>query len=208
MPIKIDVYSDVVCPWCFLGKKRLEAALQALKITDAEIRYLPFELNPATPPEGLDHKSHLAAKYGERAIQQSHERLEALGKEAGIDYHFEKIARIPNTFDAHRILWLAEKEGVQKEVKEAFLKAYFSDGKDLGDRTVLIELAAGAGLDRTKAENLLKSGEGEKEVRDAEEKAGRRGVSGVPFFVFNGETALSGAHDVGTFKKIIAGLKI
>jgi predicted DsbA family dithiol-disulfide isomerase len=155
----------VVCPWCFLGKKRLEAALEALKITDAEIRYLPFELNPATPPEGLDHKSHLAAKYGESAIQQSHERLKALGKEAGINYHFEKISRIPNTFNAHRILWLAEKEGVQKEVKEAFLKAYFSDGKDLGDNIALIELAAGAGLDRTKTENLLKSREGEEEVR-------------------------------------------
>ena len=132
MSIKIDVYSDVICPWCYLGKKRLEGALKQWG-GEAEVRFLPYELNPGTPAEGLDHKAHLEAKFGGRhVLDAAHARLAALGKEVGIDYRFDDIQRTPNTFNAHRVLWLAEKEGKGNAAHNAFFKAYFTDGKDLG----------------------------------------------------------------------------
>src|SRR5581483_12449706 len=109
MAMKIDVYSDVICPWCFLGKRRLEEALETSG-EKAEVRFLPFELNPATPAEGLDHKKHLAEKFGgTHVLDQAHARLAVLGKESGIDYQFDNIQKTPNTFNAHRVLWLADK---------------------------------------------------------------------------------------------------
>jgi len=203
MTLKIDVYSDVICPWCYLGKKRLEAAL-AQWGGKAEVRFLPYELNPGTPIEGLDHKAHLEAKFGGRhVLDQAHARLTALGKEVGIDYHFDDIERTPNTFKAHRVLWLAEQEGKGNEAHNAFFKAYFTDGKDLGDDKVLIETAVSVGLDKAKVEKLLAGKELEEEVREAEERAYDLGVQGVPFFVFNDKLAVSGAQGVETFVKAI-----
>jgi predicted DsbA family dithiol-disulfide isomerase len=205
MSLKIDVYSDVICPWCYLGKKRLEEALKVSgKAGEAEVHFLPYELNPGTPAEGLDHKKHLAEKFGgTHMLDQAHARLTALGKEAGIDYHFDDIQRTPNTLKAHRILWLAEKEGGGNEAHNAFFKAYFTEGKDLGDQRTLIEVAVSAGLDRAKVEKLLKGNDFEAEVRGAEEKAYDIGVNGVPFFVFNDQFAVSGAQDVKTFVKAL-----
>jgi len=203
--LKIDVYSDVICPWCYLGKKRLEAALTSLgENVQPEVRFLPYELNPSTPEEGLDHKAHLAAKFGGvHALDAAHARLAALGKEAGIDYQFDSIRKTPNTFNAHRVLWLAEKEGKGNEAHNAFFKAYFTDGKDLGDKKVLADLAVSIGLDKPEVEKLLAGHEGEEEVRAAEEKAYDLGVSGVPFFVFNDKFAVSGAQSVETFGKAL-----
>jgi predicted DsbA family dithiol-disulfide isomerase len=205
MSLKIDVYSDVICPWCYLGKKRLEEALKVSgKAGVAEVHFLPYELNPGTPAEGLDHKKHLAEKFGgTHALDQAHARLTALGKEAGINYQFDDIARTPNTFNAHRILWLAEREGKGNEAHNAFFKAYFTEGKDLGDQRTLIEAAVSAGLDRAEVEKLLKGNDFEAEVRGAEEKAYDIGVNGVPFFVFNDQFAVSGAQDVKTFVKAL-----
>jgi predicted DsbA family dithiol-disulfide isomerase len=205
MSIQIDVYSDVICPWCYLGKKRLEAALEATgKRDQAEVRFLPYELNPATPPEGLDHKAHLAAKFGgKHVLDAAHGRLAALGKEVGINYQFDSIERTPNTFNAHRVLWLAEKEGKGNAAHNAFFKAYFTDGKDIGDKKALTELAVSFGLDKQKVEDLLAGNKGEEEVRQAEEKAYDLGVNGVPFFVFNDKFAISGAQNVETFVKAL-----
>jgi predicted DsbA family dithiol-disulfide isomerase len=205
MSIEIDIYSDVICPWCYLGKKRLEAALEATgKKTKVQVSFLPFELNPDTPPEGLDHKAHLAAKFGgENALKAAHDRLAQLGKEAGIEYRFDSIQRTPNTFNAHRLLWLAGKEGKGNEAHNAFFKACFTDGKDIGDERVLTGLAVSVGLDKHKVERFLDSREGEKEVREAEEKAYELGVTGVPFFIFNGKFAVSGAQSVEAFVKAL-----
>ena len=205
MSLKIDVYSDVICPWCYLGKKRLEAALDkaGLKGT-AQVRFLPYELNPATPLEGLDHQKHLAAKFGgTHVLDAAHARLAVLGKEVGIDYQFDRIQKTPNSFNAHRILWLAEKEGKAEVAQDAFFKAYFTEGKDLTDPAVLLELAVSVGLDRAKVDQLLKGSEGEAEVREAEEKAYDLGVQGVPFFVFNEKIGLSGAQSQDVFMKAI-----
>ncbi len=203
--LKIDVYSDVICPWCYLGKKRLEKALgSAGKNAQAEVRFLPYELNPATPEEGLDHKAHLAAKFGGvHALDAAHARLTALGKEVGIDYRFDDIRRTPNTFNAHRVLWMAEKEGKGNAAHNAFFKAYFTDGRDLGDKKVLAEVAVSTGLDKAAVESLLAGKGGEEEVRAAEEKAYDLGINGVPFFIFNGKFAVSGAQSVETFVKAL-----
>jgi predicted DsbA family dithiol-disulfide isomerase len=205
MSLKIDVYSDVICPWCYLGKKRLEEALQASgKAGEAEVHFLPYELNPGTPAEGLDHKKHLAEKFGgTHALDQAHARLTALGKEASIDYRFDDILRTPNTLNAHRILWLAEKEGKGNGAHNAFFKAYFTEGKDLGNKETLVEVAVSAGLERHKVEKLLSGNGFEVEVREAEEKAYNLGVNGVPFFVFNDQFAISGAQEVKTFVKAL-----
>ncbi|HJT23390.1 MAG TPA: DsbA family oxidoreductase [bacterium] len=203
--MKIEVYSDVICPWCYLGKARLEAALKVSGNNgQAEVHFLPYELNPATPEEGVDHKAHLAAKFGGvHVLDAAHARLTALGKEAGLDYRFDSIQKTPNTFNAHRVLWLAEKEGKGNETQNAFFKAYFTEGKDLGDKKTLTELAVAAGLDGAKVEKLLAGEEGEREVREAEEKAYDMGITGVPFFIFNGKIGVSGAQSVETFIKAL-----
>jgi predicted DsbA family dithiol-disulfide isomerase len=203
--LKIEIYSDVICPWCYLGKKRLEAALEATGQKDkAEVRFLPYELNPATPQEGLDHKAHLEAKFGgKHVLDAAHARLAELGKEVGIDYQFDSIKRTPNTFNAHRLLWLADQEGKGSEAQNILFKAYFTDGKDLGDKRILAELATSIGLDKTKVKKILANEEGEEEVRSSEEKAYDMGISGVPFFIFNGKFAVSGAQTVETFAKAL-----
>jgi len=204
MALKIEVYSDVICPWCFLGKRRLEKALEYMdKPADVQVSYLPFELNPFTPTEGADRKAYLDARYG-FFTQESNKHLEDLGIEAGILFDFERIKRIPNTFNAHRVIWLAGHEGVQGEVVEAFHAAYFLEGKDLGNEKVLIETAVDAGLDREKVEKLLKGAEGIWEVRELEKKAYNMGISGVPYFIIGDKANISGAQPIETFASIIS----
>ena len=206
MKLKIEIYSDVICPWCFLGKRRLEMALELAGLrSEVDIHYRPFELNPSTPSAGLDRAEYLQSKYGS-AIHSAHQRLAQMGEEAGIRYDFESPQKILNTFDAHRVIWLAEKEGVQEGVVESLFKAYFTGARDLGDKKVLAEIAESGGLDRTKVERLLNGGEGTEEVRAMEETAYNLGITGVPFFVFNGETAVSGAQSIGVFSKILSEL--
>lgn len=203
--LSIDVYSDVICPWCYLGKKRLELALSEWDGGPVQVRFLPYELNPSTPEEGIDHHKYLASKMGSpKALEAAHERLAGLGKEAGLDYHFDLIQKIPNTFQAHRVLWLAEQEGKAKELHDAFFKGYFTDGKDLTRPEILVELAVSVGLDEKKVEDFLKSDEGEREVRESEEKAYDLGMTGVPFFVFNNKVAISGAQPVSAFKQVLS----
>ncbi len=204
MPQTIDVYSDVICPWCYLGKKRLETALAEWEGGPVEVRFQPYELNPATPVEGVEHHAYLASKFGDpKALEAAHERLAILGNEVGIEYRFDLIGKIPNTFQAHRVLWLAEKEGKAKLLHDAFFRAYFTEGKDLTQSEILVELAVSVGLDKIKVECFLNTNEGEKEVRESEEKAFDLGVSGVPFFVFNNKFAVSGAQPVSAFKQAL-----
>lgn len=190
--LTIDVISDVICPWCFIGKRRLEKALDG---RPAIVRWHPFQLNPDMPAEGVDRRTYRITKFGswERS-QELDAQVAAAGRGEGIAFNFEKMARTPNTLDAHRVIWLAGERGVQDAVVEALFLAYFTDGLDLSDRATLAEIAFGAGLDRGEVDELL---EGDKEldvVRAGEEQARRLGVSGVPFFIVNGRVALSGAQ--------------
>jgi predicted DsbA family dithiol-disulfide isomerase len=204
MDLNIEVYSDVICPWCFLGKHRLEKALEFLdKPAGIQVSYLPFELNPFTPPEGPDRETYPEARR-EPSLREAHQRLEAMGKEAGIPFDFERIRFIPNTFNAHRVIWLAGVEDVQAEVVEALFAAYFLEGRDLGKAKVLAAAADGAGLSGGKVEKLLKGDEGSAEVRELEKKGYRMGIAGVPYFVIGGNATLSGAQPVETFVSVIS----
>ncbi len=197
--LTIDVISDVICPWCFIGKRRLEKALNG---RPAAVRWHPFQLNPDMPGEGIDRKSYRIGKFGswERS-QELDARVAAAGEGEGIVFRFDRMARTPNTLDAHRIIWLAGERGVQDAVVEALFRAYFTDGRDLSDRATLAEIAAEAGLDRAEVNGLLAGDGGLDVVRASEEQARRLGVSGVPFFVVNGRVALSGAQPPELFRQ-------
>lgn len=197
----IDVVSDVVCPWCYVGKRRLEAALavRAARASRAApvVRWHPFQLNPDIPAGGVDRRSYLEAKFGgpERA-RDIYARVEAAGRDAGIDFDFERIDRQPNTLDAHRLIrWaqLADHRRADALVERLF-RAYFTEGVDIGAAEALAGLAGEAGLDASAARAFLATGDGRAEVQAADARAKSMGVSGVPFFIFGGRVAVSGAQ--------------
>jgi predicted DsbA family dithiol-disulfide isomerase len=201
MTITVDVISDAICPWCWVGKRRLEKAVAAVAGThEVAIRWHPFQLNPNMPPEGMERRAYRTAKFGswERSLELD-ARLAAVGAGEGIEFVFDKIARTPNTLDAHRLIRLAGGHRVQEAVVEALFKAYFTEGRDISNRGSLLDVAAEAGLDRDRAGAELAGDGGLAEVRAAEGEARRLGVEGVPFFIVNGELALSGAQEPPTF---------
>lgn len=200
--MRIDVFSDVVCPWCFVGKRRLEQALAQAGLSDAEVHWHAFQLNPDLPPEGVDRKRYLETKFGPGALERIHARLDEVGKAAGIDFQFDRIQRSPNTRDAHRLLWLAGSQGKQDVLKEALLKAYFIEGRDVGDRKVLAEIAASVGLDADVAA-FLAGDAGLREVEQDLMTGARLQISGVPFFIFEGRMALAGAQPTEVFQQAL-----
>jgi predicted DsbA family dithiol-disulfide isomerase len=198
MALAIDIVSDVVCPWCFIGKRRLEAALELYRQRrpDApapEIVFHPFELNPDLPREGIARADYIAKKFGARGYS-AHDRLVHAGAQLGIAFAFDKIERQPNTLAAHALIERARLSGVQGEVKEALLKAFFVEGVDLTDDKTLVSVAAGAGLERKEAEAAVADEELRRAVSEQEDKARAMGVSGVPFFIFNKRLAVEGAQ--------------
>ena len=199
MNLAVDVISDVICPWCFIGKRRLEKAILALD-AQVKVRWHPFQLNPMMPKEGISRREYRTKKFGswERS-QELDAKVIAVGKEESIDFAFDRIERTPNTLDAHRLIWLAESESVQDAVVEALFRAYFTEGRDISNRQTLIEVAAQAGLDRQRADAVLNSEEGMDAIKVAGEQAQQFRVDGVPFFVVNGEIKLSGAQPPDVF---------
>ncbi len=200
-PLVIDVVSDVVCPWCYLGKKRLEAALKGEP--GIEVRWRPFQLDPTIPPEGLDRKAYMRAKFGDGLkIGEIHARLKGLGAEVGVGFDFEAIARSPNTLDAHRLIRFATEAGLADALVERLFADYFERGRDIGDRETLNEAARACGLGDVAAR--LESSEGASEVREEIEAAQRIGVTGVPFFIFASKYAVSGAQSEDVLAQAIA----
>jgi predicted DsbA family dithiol-disulfide isomerase len=198
MSLTIDIVSDVVCPWCFIGKRRLEAALELYRqqrpeAPAPEIVFHPFELNPDLPREGIARADYIAKKFGARGYS-AHERLAHAGAELGIPFAFDKIERQPNTLAAHALIERARLNGVQGAVKEALLKAFFVDGLDLTDEQTLVRVAAEAGLERKEAEAAVADENLRRAVADEEDKARAMGVHGVPFFIFNHRLAVEGAQ--------------
>ena len=197
--LKIEVYSDVVCPWCYVGKRRLERALTEFG-GDVRVTWRPFQLNPTMPKEGMDRTAYLEAKFGSLdSFRQLEEHVLAAGAAERIPFAFEKIAKTPNTFAAHRLIWLGEREGCQNAVVDALFRGYFEEGADIGSSAVLVQLAAQAGLPGESVERFLRSDEGTAEVK-AEESAGHKlGIRGVPYFIVEGTYAISGAQPVDIF---------
>jgi predicted DsbA family dithiol-disulfide isomerase len=202
--LTIDVVSDVVCPWCYLGKRRLARAVAAERGEEIAVRWRPYQLDPSIPPGGLDRRAYLRDKFGDDGrLETAHERLRALGGEEGIAFAFDKIERAPNTLDAHRLIRWASAAGVQDEMVERLFGLYFEEGRDIGDRQLLVEAARQAGMDSMAVEERLGDGADEKEVRQEIAQAQSLGVTGVPFFIFASRFAVPGAQSADVLAKAI-----
>jgi predicted DsbA family dithiol-disulfide isomerase len=198
MELSVEVFSDVICPWCYIGKRRLEAALELYRerspgAGEPQVAYHPFELNPDVPREGIARADYIAKKFGARGYG-GHDRLVQAGAPLGIPFAFDKIQRQPNTLAAHALIEAARRRGVQPAVKEALMKAFFVDGLDLTDTETLVRTAAQAGLEREDAEAAVADEELRRAVAQEEESARGMGVQGVPFFIFNKRLAVEGAQ--------------
>ena len=202
--LTIDIVSDVVCPWCYLGEKRLEAALQD-EARPVQVRWRPYQLDPTIPEGGLDRAEYMEKKFGRSGrLQSVHDNLTRLGAELGVPFAFDKIRRSPNTLDAHRLIHWAASAGVQADVVDRLFKAYFVEGRDIGDRAVLVEVAGECGLDANLVKKLLADGADVELVRAEIEQAQAMGVSGVPFFIFGGRLGVPGAQEPSVLRQAIA----
>jgi predicted DsbA family dithiol-disulfide isomerase len=193
---RIDIVSDAICPWCYIGKRQLERALGLLaqQGLNFSVHWNPFQLNPDMPKEGRDRASYRAAKFGgaERA-RAADERVAAAASSVGLVFRQDLMLRTPNTVDAHRLIWLAGQSGVQDAAMEAVFAAYFTQGRDIGDRAVLAECGAEAGLDAARVAGFLASEEAEQAILQADLAARQGGVNGVPAFFLDGYGLFSGA---------------
>jgi predicted DsbA family dithiol-disulfide isomerase len=203
--IKVEVWSDINCPFCYIGKRHLESALQGFKEDLVEVEWKSFELDPnGHPPKGANAEELLAKKYG-RDVQWAREmnaNMTKMAQGAGLGFHLEKLVPA-NSFDAHRLIHLAKKFGKQGDMKERLLRAKFVEGVDISDKGVIAELAKEQGLPIEEVQKVLDHDLYSKEVRQDEEMAMKLGISGVPFFVVNQKYALSGAQPVETFKEVL-----
>jgi len=204
--VKIDVVSDVVCPWCALGVTALEQAIESLAgEVEVELTYKPFELNPEMPAAGEHGIEHMMRKYGRSAEQvaQRNAMIIQRGEEIGFHFDLEKRSHFYNTFDAHRLLFWASTQGRQRALKKLLLRAYFTDGKNPDDRQTLVNLAKDAGLDSERAEAVLASAEFSREVRELEAFYQQRGIQSVPAMVINDRHILSGSQSVADYRQAL-----
>jgi predicted DsbA family dithiol-disulfide isomerase len=209
--VVVDVVSDVVCPWCYIGKRRLETAIAQLRESNPdlpfEIRWHPFQLNPDLPAEGVNRKAYLEAKFGgpERA-RQIYERVTAAGRSVEIPFDFDAIERQPNTLQAHRLIAWAQsrKEGDVDALVEGLFRANFIEGRYVGSIDELVSIAVAAGYDGTDARAFLASDALTDVVAASDQRAREMGIGGVPFFIFDGKTALSGAQEPAAIIEAIA----
>ncbi|HET8864429.1 MAG TPA: DsbA family oxidoreductase [Gracilimonas sp.] len=203
--MKIEIWSDIACPFCYIGKRHLEKALQQLPEIDAEITWKSFELDPNAPVNSeLDIYDTLAKKYGRdrRWAEQMNANMVNMASKAGLSFDMESV-KPTNTFNAHQLIHLAKEEGKQDEMKEALLSAYFSEGKHVGKLETLSEIAGEVGIEQQKARNILENNSySNKVVKDVEE-AHSLGVQGVPFFYINEKYGLSGAQPVEVFVEVL-----
>lgn len=204
--MKIDFVSDIVCPWCVIGLKGLETALERLVgVVEAHVAVHPFELNPAMPPQGQNIVEHIGQKYGSTPEQSaaSRENIRARASDVGFTMAMTDQSRIYNTFDAHRLLHWAGLKGAQLPLKHALFVAYFTNGEDPGDEEVLLAAAAKAGLDGTAAGQVLSSGRYAEEVRAAERFWQDQGITAVPAAVINGKYLISGGQPADAFERAL-----
>ncbi|MCR9073820.1 MAG: DsbA family oxidoreductase [Alphaproteobacteria bacterium] len=198
--MRIDIFSDVICPWCFIGKRRLERALALRPHDRVEIHWRAFQLNPDMPVQGMPRQTYVQTKFGgaERA-SQIYETIRENGRKEGLDFQFEKIGTTPNTVRAHRLIRFAADNGVSDALVERLFTAYFYDGLDIGELAVLADLAAEAGLDRETALTFLESNESVADVLAETRFAYENGINGVPCFIFDRRYALAGAQEPEAF---------
>ena len=195
-PLTIDIVSDVVCPWCYIGKHRIEAALKQVTDVPVEVHWRPFFLNPWVPREGISREDYLTTKFGSvEAYKGIASRVVAAAEQEGLSYRPERVARQPNTIDCHRLITWAEAIGKAAEMKQRLMELYFRDGGDLTDIDVLVQAAADCGLDAEDVRRRLSTDEDVALVSARAQEAADKGISGVPTYVLAQKYAVSGAQD-------------
>lgn len=201
--IKVGVVSDVVCPWCYIGKRRLEKAMDMSSDRfEFDVEYFPFELNPHMPEKGVDYRDYLCGKFGSEAkFLELSTHVKRTAAREGLLFNLDQQKVSPNTRNAHRVIMLAREEGKQMQVVEAFFRAYFTEGVDLSKLENLIEISANAGMEPEHVEQLLNSNTGKVEIEIAEKELHNLGITAVPLFIIEDRLAISGAQSVEAFTK-------
>jgi len=205
-PINITVYSDLICPWCYIGQRRLRDGLKLLgaSANEVDIHWKAFQLNPDMPVEGLNRKKYRSAKFGSWERSKAMDaQVVSVGKSLGLNFNYDKVQITPNTFKGHRLIWWSKRFGKQDQMAVALLEAYFSNGLDVGNPKILAQIAATVGISEENAAAFLASEAGVKEVMEEEREARDAVVNGVPFFVINGQPAFSGAQSPEHFVEAI-----
>ncbi|HEX9466217.1 MAG TPA: DsbA family oxidoreductase [Alphaproteobacteria bacterium] len=200
--MKIDIVSDAICPWCYIGKRRLEQALTLAPQPELEIGWRPFQLNPEMPVEGMDRKDYLRAKFGDSAGGQGYERITQVGSELGIPFAFDRIKRTPNTIMAHRLIRFAARENLQDPMVETLFRGYFTEGQDIGRRETLVALAEAAGLKPAAVDAYLSGAEDDDTIRAEDAFVRQIGINGVPCFIIERQYAISGAQPPEAFVEV------
>jgi len=206
--IRIDVVSDVVCPWCYIGKRRLEKAIEGtqlsnnVQVKDIEIIYRAYQLDPSVPNEGMDFQTYMENRFGAGFVSKF-QQVEQAAQIEGLDFDFSSLPKAINTFTLHRILTIALKDGIQAEVKEAFMKAYFIDKQDLTQENILVKLLKKYDWSAEKTLSIINSDIATDEVKEEMNYYRQLGVTGVPFFIFNQKYAVSGAQPAEVFMEIL-----
>jgi predicted DsbA family dithiol-disulfide isomerase len=203
MMIRLDIFSDPVCPWCYIGKANLDRALEAHADHPFRIEWHPFQLNPDMPAEGVNKHDYLAAKFGEDRLVQMHLRLKEASRAAGAEIDPDTPRRMPNTLDAHRLIHWAGLEGRQTAVVSAIMRAYWREGRDIGNAGVLADIAAAAGMDRAVTARLLASDADADDIRARDADARAKGVTAVPTFLIAQQYVVSGAQPPDVWGRVI-----
>ena len=206
--LKIDIVSDIVCPWCVIGFKNLKKAMHELQTElNFEISWKPYELHPEIPQEGYDKKLYMQQKFGSSSGRSPYNEITKIGESVGFEFNFSKTERIPNTFMAHRLLWKAEQCNLQTELSEALFRAYFSEGLNIGSKEILAEVSELVGMDKEEVINFLDSKEGGQEIADLEMNFIEKSIGAVPTYFINDKYIIQGGQEpetfVSFFKKII-----
>jgi predicted DsbA family dithiol-disulfide isomerase len=205
--IRLDIFSDPVCPWCYVGKANLDRALAAHPDHPFAIQWHPFQLNPDMPAEGVAKRAYLEEKFGGKArVDAIHERLREVARAAGVDLNPDKPQRMPNTLNAHRLIHWAGIEGVQQVVIDALMRAYWVEGRDIGDLDTLADIAGENGMDRDATLRLLQSDADADDILARDQDARKKGVTAVPTFLVAQQYVVSGAQPPETWDKVIAEL--
>ena len=198
--LKIDIVSDVVCPWCVIGFRNLKKAIKELENElSFKISWRPYELHPEIPSNGYDKKLYMQQKFGPNRGKGAYDEIIKIGKDLNFDFNFSKLKRIPNTFLAHRLLWYSEQKSLQNELSEALFYAYFTEGQDVGSIKILTNIAAKIGLDALEVRTFLESESGTNEVEDLKRESLEKSIGAVPTYIINNQYLIQGGQQPETF---------
>ena len=207
--VKLDIFSDPICPWCYIGKSYLDRALEKAGNHPFNIQWHPFQLNPEMPLQGVDRREYLERKFGNKdLVIKAYAPVLEHAALAGLNLKLEKIMKTPNTLSAHRLIFWAWQEGVQNAVVSAIFKAYFVEGKDIGENNVLVDISHNTGIDKILVDRLLKGTNDQEHVIETDKRAREMGINSAPTFILNGKHVITGAQNVDFWSNLINEVKV